>query len=522
VYRLVLLTTGGAIPIFLSLLRFVPFPKPLISKFNAIFIEPPLFGQKHRVPVLGLGLMPTRGQALFLFYIIGINIILSAVGYVAGTPDSWFTSQAEAITIYIANRVGVLSLANLPLLLLYSGRNNVLLWVTNWSHSTFLLIHRWVAVICTIQACLHSAIYLQYYSALGKHSSASSEEYWIWGIIGTLALSIIIPASLLPLRQKIYEIFIASHFVLALLALVGCFLHIVRRFENQWGYETWIYMAFAVWGFDWLIRSLRVVRNGVRTAHIKIIDEDYLQVSVPGIVAQGHAYLYFPTLTWRIFENHPFSVISTMNRKSAEHDRPLEPASSSERESYQHNSEKSAIQKASVVPTLPETATVDEQVQPSLTFFIRSRSGISNLLRKKDYLPVLIETSYGTSLLHEETITTPNVILIAGGVGITAIVPYIRRSPGRVKLFWGVRNSALVDAVKETLRSDSTWHQSIAEIAVGHRLDLRGILEREAVGETTVVICGPPGMADEVRKLVCEMGSRGSVAIKFIDESFSW
>jgi len=28
--------------------------------------------------------------------------------------------------------------------MLFSSRNNFLLWITNWSHTTYLLLHRWV------------------------------------------------------------------------------------------------------------------------------------------------------------------------------------------------------------------------------------------------------------------------------------------------------------------------------------------------------------------------------------------
>jgi len=52
------------------------------------------------------------------------------------------------IAVYVSNRLGLLSFADLPLLMLYAGRNNILLWLTIWSHSTFLLLDRWVSYIC--------------------------------------------------------------------------------------------------------------------------------------------------------------------------------------------------------------------------------------------------------------------------------------------------------------------------------------------------------------------------------------
>ena len=38
-------------------------------------------------------------------------------------------------------------------------RNNVLLWLTGWSFSTFSQFHRWTARITTIHAILHSIAY---------------------------------------------------------------------------------------------------------------------------------------------------------------------------------------------------------------------------------------------------------------------------------------------------------------------------------------------------------------------------
>lgn len=158
---LILLLTGAGIPLLCSLLRFLPFPSTFISSFNAHIIDAPAFGSRHNVPLLNMAIVPTRGQALFLLYIFGINVVASFAGLNVGrTPNSWWGSKNEEFLAVYANRVGMLSFGNLPLLFLYAGRNNVLLWITNWSHSTFLLLHRWIGFICMLQAVLHSAVYL--------------------------------------------------------------------------------------------------------------------------------------------------------------------------------------------------------------------------------------------------------------------------------------------------------------------------------------------------------------------------
>jgi hypothetical protein len=109
-----------------------------------------------------------------------------------------------------------------------------------------------------------------------------------------------LPLSLLPIRRKIYEAFLASHVVLAILSMAGCLLHIYYRFPWQWGYETWVYIAFVIWGFERFIdHPLRIFRDGFKKVCTTDVDENYLMIHIPGFNASSVANLYFPTLSWR-------------------------------------------------------------------------------------------------------------------------------------------------------------------------------------------------------------------------------
>ena len=187
--------------------------------------------------MFGIVAIPSRRTALFLAYVWIINIILCAVSFHSKQPNSWYATKSVEIATYVANRSGVLSFANIAISILFAGRNNVLLWITSWSHATFLQIHRWVAFISVLEACLHSAIYLWIYTSnVGySYSDESKVPYWYWGIIATLAMTLLVPMSLVYLREKLYELFLTWHIVLSVLALIGCYLHIYLRFEHQWG-----------------------------------------------------------------------------------------------------------------------------------------------------------------------------------------------------------------------------------------------------------------------------------------------
>ncbi|KAK3324330.1 putative ferric-chelate reductase [Cercophora scortea] len=555
-YGLTLLISGAIIPIAFSFFRLLPLPASFTSKFYAYLIDPPLFGRYRAVPVLGLAMVPTRGQGLFIAYIIIINIVLSSVGYRSVTPNSWFASVPDEIAAYIANRVGVLSFANVPLLVLYSSRNNALLWLTNWSHTTFLLVHRWVAIICMLQAALHSAMYLQSYLVLGgdAYKEESQLAYWYWGIIATLSLVLLMPLSILWLRKRLYEVFLAAHIALAVLALVGCYLHIYYRFEHQWGYETWIYVAFAIWGFDRLLaRPVRLAANGVKRAHVSVIDGDYLRIDIPGLDSTGHVYLYFPTLTWRVWENHPFSVLAGahrlatgMNAGIASEGDDLAKGSTHAQDDAGNKTGESIYRSDS-----PESSSagITGAAIPATTVLVRRCSGLTALLTKHAGspagIPVLVESSYGEKMTILPDTSThpsaayPNLLCIAGGVGVTALLPMLDgagsllQRAGTTTMYWNTRSEALVAAVESIVHvekkgddeaRETRWGMARVTVSVGERFNLRAVLEKEirgAVGGTTVAVCGPPGMADEVRCIVAGLGRNGAV-VRLVEESFSW
>ncbi|KAK6532404.1 hypothetical protein TWF281_006593 [Arthrobotrys megalospora] len=536
VYTLVIVLMCAIGPILFSLVRFLPLPRSLITKLYANLIDPPAFGSSHAVPALfGLGIIPTRGQALFILYIWAINIILSGVSYTIVSPNLWYEGP-QAVAISVANRVGMLSFGNLILAILYSSRNNLLLYVTNWSRSTFVLIHRWLGFLTIIQACLHSVLYLQFQVKLGTHAEEAAYPYWYWGIIGTLGFTLILPFSILPVRQKTYEFFLASHIFLFLIAIIGTFLHVYFRYYWQWGYEIWVAVAFAFWGFDrFLMRPIKLVQNGVmKRAYISAVDDDYLKVEIPGVDVHGQAYLYFPTLTWRVWENHPFSVL------------PLAPVSkiATPSEDLEVGKEGMAEAKTTVARVSSE-----EQRGSGIVFFIRRMGGLTSKLAAHAGSPnglfTLVEGSYGpeTSVLYSPnprpSTQYPNLLFFAGGVGITRVLPLLGRpfmasAPGTTKLFWGVRTEPLVRAVEDLLGErggkivdgKARWGETDVSVSVGERIKLRNVLEAELLGGhanrgTTVMVCGPPGMRDEVRMAVVELGKRGAI-VRFTEDQYGW
>lgn len=76
--------------------------------------------------------------------------------------DSW-TNRSEEIWTYLTDRAGILAVANMPLVWIFAGRNDVFLWLTGWNFGTFNIFHRWVARVLTVQAIIHSIGYTVIY-----------------------------------------------------------------------------------------------------------------------------------------------------------------------------------------------------------------------------------------------------------------------------------------------------------------------------------------------------------------------
>jgi NAD(P)H-flavin reductase len=118
------------------------------------------------------------------------------------------------------------------------------------------------------------------------------------------------------------------------------------------------------------------------------------------------------------------------------------------------------------------------------------------------------------------------IVYIAGGVGITALLPYLRRFTVPSQLFWGTRKPGLVAALESAFATLPA--SAVVDTAVGQRLDIDGILEKALVGKEEkplgIVVCGPAGMADHVRHKVVQLTRNGPAARPYVlvDEAFGW
>lgn len=108
---------------------------------------PSLFGGQHVQPI-GWYILPTRGQSLMILGYLILNLMFMLVNYPIGMNVK-----------SVADRAGHLAVANMPIYFIFSGRNNVLIWVTSWPYKDFQVFHKWIARTAFLCVIVHAAGY---------------------------------------------------------------------------------------------------------------------------------------------------------------------------------------------------------------------------------------------------------------------------------------------------------------------------------------------------------------------------
>lgn len=306
---------------------------------------------------------------------------------------------------------------------------------------------------------------------------------------------------MLPLRAKAYDTFLLIHIGFSILALVGCWYHLVPHFGLDYGYQVWLYIAFAFWSADRFARLVRLAyynRLGSSEAIVKAIPGcDIFQITVFPRTSWGfgpgqHTFLYIPWIgAGKFWESHPFSIAKWTNQELSSNV-VSETTDLSDTDSNQENDKSDGIsvqvssQKSNLLTRGSSTTTqmTTGLVSPtrkraSIQFLVRGHTGMTAALRKHMSL-----YSYGSSLGvsvynegpyagHRTTLRpfqlADTVLCLVGGIGITHVLGFIQefvmansrsddetpskskimRKAKRFILAWSAREMALIEHVRQ-------------------------------------------------------------------------
>ncbi|GMM35570.1 putative ferric-chelate reductase [Saccharomycopsis crataegensis] len=311
IYGLGILYYWFGVMILSTIMRFLSatgvinyFSGPISKKLQSSLFLPGLFFENHFQITKFFGIIhayvPTRAES----GVIAGYIIL----YIVFMSIHWGGSTA-VLTKLIADRTGVIATAHLPLIFLFAGRNNILMLLTGFNYSTFIHFHKWTGRMMFLNALIHGVSYTKIYLDRGTYSRTIKQEYFIWGIVATTSAGVIMFQSYNWFRRHLYEFFLYTHIMLAVVFLVGAFRHIYT-----FGWMEFVVTAVAVWAFDRIVRIVRILNFGVKRATIKVVSEDTFRLTVKRPDASRwaaspgqYAFVYF--FTPKTFgQSHPFTV----------------------------------------------------------------------------------------------------------------------------------------------------------------------------------------------------------------------
>ena len=483
----------------------------LTSKIKACLIYQPA-----PIPIINKTL-PSNGSSLAILTFLG----LQAFYFFFKTPLSL------SMIFVSADRASILFVANLPLLYLFAAKNQPIKLLTGYSYESLNILHRRLGEVMCLLALLHSAGMMAVWYTILRHAGITLGGFLVkrmilLGIGAFIAYELIYFTSLGSFRQRWYELFLASHVILQVVALVLVWFHHPRS-------RTYVGVALAIFLIDRLVYRMASKLTTLRASLDIQKDNKTVVLSAP-VYLKTHGTLLRSlfgkrdvTKSWRTTE-HVFLSVPSLARK--------------------HIIQAHPFTIASRAPSLD-----DKEV--SLDLIIRAQDGFSGDLvryaKGHDSVAVRLDGPYGSQFAVQMLQDSDHAVIVAGGSGIAvawALVWSIletdsnrdledagrRTNKKRVMFIWIVREQSHLawvgsEQLKELEDRGVVVILPSPTSVCGHP-DLESIVgdwigcfdERSKVG---VVASGPDGMNRTVRNVCASLIAQGrNVSVEI--EKFGW
>ncbi|KAJ1324890.1 ferric-chelate reductase [Microdochium nivale] len=390
--------------------------------------------------------VPPRVQSLTLTAFLIMNVVFCCHGYWVFPGNMYWPDTRTQWLRYIADRTGILSFANFPLIWVFGIRNNLLLWLTGWDFGTYNNFHRWVARISTVQAIVHSVAYtIQVFDSIGWDGFVAYFDQFFWwtGEIATVLMSLLLGLSMFWFRRNTYEVFLVVHIVFSIVILYTMWGH-VTIFQGR--YDPPIWVCCVIWATDRVLRITRTVSFNLRFWSPAVAEATYdpaanmVRLRVPASQACYRPkpgtfyYLHVLNAGGRFWESHPFTMAKL----------DVAPAGSHDDDDHNNNNNDSTDRLGTSVMSdeedrlLPSRNSKSTLQRPresaTMTFLIRPYDGFTRRLRNAAAatssplgpvpasLRVLVEGPYGHTQPFDKF---DNLIFIVGGSGIVVPLAYL-------------------------------------------------------------------------------------------------
>ncbi|CAL3962684.1 hypothetical protein PZA11_000234 [Diplocarpon coronariae] len=515
---------------------------PLFWKFKKHILYAPLVHKRHNrefrlSSAINMGTLPSRFHSIQIFLYIAATLFYTL-------DIGWNGVNRYQVAAELRGRSGMISVSNMIPLVIFAGRNNPLIAVLQISFDTYNLMHRWLGRIVMFEALIHTMCwaYVKHAAAgwSGLFGQLGSDPFAIWGLVAFVSMFVIFVTAFSPVRHAFYETFLDVHIIMAASCFAGTWIHcVVAKLPTV----PYIKAAAILWMCERSFRFLVLFRvnysqKGWTRATVEALPGEACRVTMhlpkkvhtkPGC----HAYLRFASIN--PLECHPFSIAWTEDKPNL-----------------------------TSLPVVEKDAQVklrDSDLVTDVSFVIGAQTGFTRKLFNKAsecsprFLKVkaVMEGPYGG---HHSLDSYGHCVLFAGATGVTHQIGFVKHlingfhdgtlATRRITLVWIVRDSEHLEWVRPwmdqvlrlpgrrdclTIKLFITRPKNPREIVSPSntvqmypgRPNIKLIMESEVkdqCGAMAVTVCGPGGLADNVREAVREVQEDG--VVDFIEESFTW
>lgn len=196
---------------------------------------------------------PPVGTILLLFAYLGFVLALEFINNDVPGAQYWTA---------LGVRAAWLAVAQVPLLILLVGKNNLIGLVTGASYERLNVLHRWVSRVLLLLATLHFG-----YQSFGWNKYGIMQLEWQTdscpptGIAAYAVLLWMNLSTLAPIRNWHYEFFVVQH----ILTFFGFIVAVVYHIPSTALYaRVYVYIPIGLYILDRIIRSFRWMFNNSR------------------------------------------------------------------------------------------------------------------------------------------------------------------------------------------------------------------------------------------------------------------
>lgn len=370
----------------------------------------PLFGKRAKQAYQKYLLQPAG-----IFGLDRIDLLLMALFTIQTVLSTCFSYTVALPNVYIDNlylltldligyRSAIIAFSLMPVVYCFGLRNNPFCFLTGLPQAAFIKYHKFVAIIMSVEALVHSAVWTAYAMRSGGYKMWAMDDYWRWGITGTVLLFVLLGQSISIIRTAMYELFVWLHKILGWLFIVAMWYHC-----KLLGWMGWVYSIIALTVYDRSVRLFKTyfINRGYSRVKVQVVDDKVVKLRVEKSILfdtfykpGSHIYIsfYHWPIWYQCFQSHPYTIVTS----------PLESSD-------------------------------------AFSIYLRIKKGSTKTLARiasneKGYLEMwaLIEGPYGNGIVvHDKD---DDVVAIAGGVGLSALLPSLFLKPLGSTLFWAVNN----------------------------------------------------------------------------------